>query len=97
MKMLSHTSLALLAAVTVFFCGQQPSTHGAFAAPAYEVISKSASPDDGVPPEVLAATGLGGLDGAVVFNVEEEWAATAAKQHKTALTHGEIRGERPGS
>jgi len=94
MKMLSQASLILLSAVTLLICGHQASTH--VATVESDVISNFATPDFSVSAEVLAATGLGGMDGAVVFNVTEDPAAPVASPDGTVLTHGEIHPKQPG-
>lgn len=72
MKMLSHSSLALLSVVTIFVCGAQPATHVAGMAPASEIRPKATPWDFSLSDEGIAAAGLGGLDGAVVFDVTRD-------------------------
>lgn len=97
MKMLSHSSLALLSAVAICVCGPQHPSHLATAALAPEVLSTTATPDPGISPEAIAATGLGGMDGAVVFSVADDFAAPAENAGGTVLTRSDVRHREPGS
>ncbi|MDB5804998.1 MAG: hypothetical protein JWN73_2320 [Betaproteobacteria bacterium] len=96
MKMLSHSSLALLSVVTICVCGPQRPSHVAAAALAPEMLSVTATPDSGISPEEIAAAGLGGMDGAVVFSVVDDFAAPA-ENPGAVLTHSDVRHREPGS
>lgn len=61
----SHASLLLLSAIVICLCGQP---HPAYvtAAGASELHYSSVASEDGLPEEAVAASGLGGLDGATL-------------------------------
>lgn len=97
MKMLSHSSLALLSVAAICVCGPQRPAHVATAALAPGVLSITSAPDPGVPDEVVAATGLGGMDGAVVLGVAQDNAVAETDNGGTVLTRSEVQRREPGS
>ena len=86
MKMLPHASLVLLFAVAIFVFGEPHSTHVSALAPVSEPRMYAVPAPAGLPEEVIAAAGLGGLDGAtMVIDLGDDAAAEDAR--RTVLTH----------
>jgi len=97
MKMIPPASLAFLSAAAIVLCGQQVSPRMVTTPSAFDVLPQSPPSASGVPAEEIAAAGLGGMDGAIVFNIMEEEAAPAAQPHAAALTNGRRESGQPGS
>ena len=97
MKMISPASLAFLSVAAIAICGQPLSPRMATTPSAFDVLPQSPPSASGVPAEVIAAAGLGGTDGAIVFNIAENELAPAARPHAAALTNKHTESGHAGS